>query len=553
MIGTPQEDTRAPQPGGCQPASVRVLWSRQDRHRPLLIACCCGLGALAAAITVFDLATFIWAAEPTTKLSDPPKTSKLLFVLLMLVAAASALSWVAWRIQSVGSAHHAVTSQWTITSTVLWSLLGFSVFFICYPLPYHSHHIDKMLLAVVLVLLWSLVLALRPAAIGAFVRSHVYRWIRIGLVNALVFVCVGEAVLRLVDPVLARNGLFGNKHSPADMRPHMPTLGSIGVTNSQGFRDRERSFERRLDTPRVVALGDSFAYGAGVNYDDIFLTLIERSLQKRAAGSEIINLGVSGWDPPEEFHLLKVYGSQFEPDLVMMSLFIGNDIMRRRGAYLEEPRVVAGQSYYVHVVGNWVHDTFGPDRWFLYHNVNFLLKVGSRRLWRASEENPASVEPAGASVALRTRPEYLRDIDERSDIYLKAETPEVGYHWRRTVATLNAMRQYLDARNIPFLLVLLPAHEQIDGGVRREWMAAVGTDSDRYVFDKPQRLLNDWCRQRGVAVVDLLPVFERESDSSRLFFRNDIHWTTAAHALAAKHILPTLERSLRAARSHGDD
>jgi lysophospholipase L1-like esterase len=424
----------------------------------------------------------------------------------------------------------------------VWTSLSFYFLLLYYPLPYHSHHIDKFLFLVMVILVWGIMFSVRPRDLSAFLDGRVYAAIRVGVVNVLIFVLAGEAVCRIVDPVFARSGLFGNKHSPANLKPHLPTVGSIQMTNSQGFRDRERMFDRTSSAPRLVALGDSFTYGAGVSYDEMFPTLLENALQRNAAGAEVINLGVSGWDPSEELHLLELYGVKFHPDVIILNFFVGNDIMRRRSPFLEEPMVVGGQSYYVHTTGNALHDRFGPDRWYLYHNLNYLLKVGGNRL-RLSQDD-VEKDPAGVWVPFRTRHAYLQDIDERSDIYLKRDTALFQYHWERTRRALERMHQFLQENGISLLIVLLPAQEQFDHDVQRELFAALGTIPEEYDFEKPQRILQAWGQAHGIPLVDLLPAFKQQPDPAKLYFSNDIHWTAAGHALASTHIIPMVERHL---------
>ena len=508
------------------------------------VAGVCAIGALVALATAGDVLIFVLTARAATKLADPPRTFKLIPLCAVLLGVGLSLGIAAWRILQSRSTHRAVASQWSFGFTVLWSVLSLYLLLLYYPLPYHSHHIEKLLLGSVVMVLWSVAFVLRPTNLEAFLNGRAYGWIKVGVINVLVFVFIGEVILRLMDPVLARGGLFGNKHSPADLKPNVQTQGSIRVTNSHGFRDRERMFETTSHAPRIVALGDSFTYGAGVTYDEIFTTVLERRLQDTAPGLEVINLGVSGWDPSEEFHLLKIYGSRFHPDAVMMNFFIGNDIMRRRGAFLEEPMVVAGQSYYVHTVGNWVHDTFGPDRWYLYHNLNYLFKMSSHRFRLPEDGETRNENETGFFKPFRTREAYLKDIDERSEIYLKEDTPLFDYHWNRTLATLNAMRLFLETRKVPLILVLLPAQEQLDRDLQRDLMNSLGTRPDQYDFEKPQRLLRAWGEQHHIMVVDLFPAFRREADPSAFYFENDIHWTKAGHALAAKTLWPLLQSEI---------
>jgi hypothetical protein len=60
--------------------------------------------------------------------------------------------------------------------------------------------------------------------------------------------------------------------------------------NREGLRDREHSYERTNNTRRILVIGDSFAWGYGVEEDQRFSQLLETSL-----GVEVINAGVSGY------------------------------------------------------------------------------------------------------------------------------------------------------------------------------------------------------------------------------------------------------------------
>lgn len=122
---------------------------------------------------------------------------------------------------------------------------------------------------------WSLWFTFFPDRLGKVLQSRAHIWIKVGCVNLFVFVVLAEIGFRLVNPVLARHGLFGSEVTPANLKPHHPVTGSIGQSNSYGFKDRERQFDKPCCGPRIVALGDSVLWGIRVSYDESLSTLLE--------------------------------------------------------------------------------------------------------------------------------------------------------------------------------------------------------------------------------------------------------------------------------------
>lgn len=92
-------------------------------------------------------------------------------------------------------------------------------------------------------------------------------------------------------------------------------------TNSQGLRDTEHEFEREPGISRVVVLGDSFAWGFGVDDHQTFSSVLDSALE----ATEVINLGVTGYTLRQEAMLLNRLGWRYDPDVVLLT-FVPNDI-----------------------------------------------------------------------------------------------------------------------------------------------------------------------------------------------------------------------------------
>ena len=119
------------------------------------------------------------------------------------------------------------------------------------------------------------------------------------------------------------------------------TWGHLVQNNSLGFRDKEILLNEADGKFRVLALGDSFTWGAGVPQESRYLNRLEDNLNEvmRArpsvyASIEIFNLALQGANTDNYLGLLKKYIGVLEPELVLVGLTY-NDTNEK--GWLEDP------------------------------------------------------------------------------------------------------------------------------------------------------------------------------------------------------------------------
>jgi hypothetical protein len=116
--------------------------------------------------------------------------------------------------------------------------------------------------------------------------------------------------------------LLGWAHRPGQRGAmHHPDFRIQVAISSQGLRDREYPFERTPGRRRMLVLGDSFAWGFGVEQEEAFSELIEA----RHPDWEILNAGTSGWGTDQSLLFLGERGMRWRPDVVLL-LFHPNDV-----------------------------------------------------------------------------------------------------------------------------------------------------------------------------------------------------------------------------------
>jgi lysophospholipase L1-like esterase len=134
-----------------------------------------------------------------------------------------------------------------------------------------------------------------------------------------------ESTIPGVPHMLRPNGVAVQEYA-SDPRGYFdPGTTLTYRTNSLGFRGREVSREKVPGTLRILGFGDSFTFGYGVRREDTFLSVLEGKLDaSNAVSSEVLNLGVGGFDTAHEVSLLRHLGLAFEPDLVLICFFLND-------------------------------------------------------------------------------------------------------------------------------------------------------------------------------------------------------------------------------------
>jgi tetratricopeptide (TPR) repeat protein len=118
-------------------------------------------------------------------------------------------------------------------------------------------------------------------------------------------------------------------------------------SNSHGFRDRERSLAKPEGVRRIALVGDSVV--EGVNYvgdEDTISRKLE--LLYGDGGTEVLNIGVSGYCTLAEVELLQEKGVQFDLDDVVL-VFTSNDFENLVPDHTTEPAIVERPEWSKHL------------------------------------------------------------------------------------------------------------------------------------------------------------------------------------------------------------
>ena len=148
-------------------------------------------------------------------------------------------------------------------------------------------------------------------------------------------------------------------------------------TNRQGFRGQQDFLEMKKGRLRIMALGDSFTFGVGVEENEVYIKRAADILQKELSiPVEAINLGVPSYGTIQEFILFQKY-KYLKPDLLVLGLFARDSFSELDGNDLVDNY----RFFYEHIKGKVVQNEHYTS--FMRRVRLFLIK--SSNLFRYTE------------------------------------------------------------------------------------------------------------------------------------------------------------------------
>ncbi|MCB0419845.1 MAG: SGNH/GDSL hydrolase family protein [Bdellovibrionales bacterium] len=246
-------------------------------------------------------------------------------------------------------------------------------------------------------------------------------------------------------------------------------------TNQYGMRDNFYLTQKQKPK-RMLVLGDSFAWGWGVEQEDIFSEILE----KKHPEWEILNTAVPGYGTDQELLALQVKWKEFKPDIILL-LFCGNDLINN----------VNSSQYYMNKP--------------LYRLQMDHLVAPQGNVPPASAHQSVFRFLARHMILLK---EILVGIERPINKFLDTRIPK-SEKIKITLKLLEKINSESNAMGAQFILVSVP-------------MRKVFRDSLSIAAERKGHLY--------------MPLDEAFSNTATQFLFEDGHWNKAGHVIAAKAI-----------------
>ena len=364
-----------------------------------------------------------------------------------------------------------------------------------------------------------------------------------------IFVCL-ELLMIVLDPYFFTNRFEYDPDMGFRVRAYFRTgPGVFGegddgtLTNQFGFNDRDYPLEKTPGTFRIVVVGDSFSWAGGLKGN--YTAMLEQMFEARDGSHkvDVVNTGYPSTHTGEQLIMLRKYGLQYNPDLVILAFFAGNDFVE---ADPNRKRLLVNGCY-VDIDKRHEHLLFGrpvimQSRLLLFLKQNYEIRQISKQAKKEAQEWAIAT---GQPAPTKNLPqEIFYNVEKNNLEFFKKKTsaetfgPNIDHIFR----SITEMGDLLKARNIKFMVAIYPDVMQVSETQFNALVTHRGLNREDYDLNLAQDRLKTFLESKQIPYVDLLEGFRTEAQKRDLYLLNDPHWNKAGNELAAQILFQYLTR-----------
>ena len=318
--------------------------------------------------------------------------------------------------------------------------------------------------------------------------------------------------------------------------------------NSMGMYDTNHNLNKEDGVFRILWMGDSFAQTLQVDEPQTAHQQLENLLNERLGGVErsfeVISAGVIGWSTGQELLYYREQGKFYQPDLVLLLFFVGNDVNDNLPGHALTIDGFNCFSPYFPVCNG----SLDPNPWYYIPGLDPAWgSCSTAKKWLTSglgwvQQNSflfARIEPL--LLSLKTRRTYGQDFGlPFAALYLPEESEEVRYGWQVTEGVLSQFDKEVESDGADFVVAIVGPREVIWISQLTETQLQSFYQSDPAFIEaeisRPNQRLATFLQSQSIPVLDLQqPMIEHIANTGAdLYLPIDRHWTGEGNRAAAE-------------------
>ena len=319
--------------------------------------------------------------------------------------------------------------------------------------------------------------------------------------------------------------------------------------NAAGFRDIDHTKKKPQKTFRIAILGDSFAEGREVALPKVFWKVMEQRLQSCAAVPnrkyEVLGFAVNGYGTAQQFIVLKNHVWQYQPDVIMLAFFTGNDVSnnsKELDGHKDRPYFKIQNKSLALKDNHLKNDSFKTRKSWTdlkhgIYNQMRTLQVARQayKIIRYSKKNERLPLSKQISAGLN------------NNIYRPPTTRAWKQAWQVTESLIQEMDSQIKRhKNVRFWITTLSTPAQVfpSRSVRQSIADTLGVSNLLY----PDRRVANIAKSLDIPYLQLAPKLQKFAEIKNIRLHGSPrfaggHWNEKGHQFAGEHLAKTFCRS----------
>jgi hypothetical protein len=334
--------------------------------------------------------------------------------------------------------------------------------------------------------------------------------------------------------------------------------------NSKGIRGPEYSYEKNKGKFRILILGDSFAEGYVVDFENLFSEILNKELMLKGIYCEVINAGTAGYSTDQELLFFENEGKKYKPDLTVL-MFYDNDVW-----YNNQPKYWRGYKPLFKFIDNNFILTNTPvpkkdtkqniglsrmlqkqkptvnlahlKKWLRNHSRLYALLSYKIRniggLYKIAIKLHLAELPKSQLIVTSKKKEDAVIIPNEFMVWEKNYNNTIRDAWKITEAVMVKLQSEVFLVNGKLLVFYIPNKASIYRNLWQASMRKYNISDEKWSIDKVGLELQDVCIRNSIDFINPTKIFTAAADKLKAKGENlycvDGHWNISGNRLTGE-------------------
>lgn len=302
-------------------------------------------------------------------------------------------------------------------------------------------------------------------------------------------------------------------------------------TNKYGFRGNVFDQSKKSHA-KVLILGDSFVNAKQVNFKDTFGCLLSENVNDIKI--QVMEVGAGTWGQGDELQWLRTYCDKLKPDIVILSVFLGNDLtidnMKTNNigssTYLiTKHGLISKRHKQGELINKIKQYTIYQSDLYLFVRQQISLHLSNKIIKDEKESIRISIHDKS-----------------RINIYLKNEDVRKIYY----STFFKLIEQFIllgQEKNFKIVPMIIPWHMALKESYFNHVLEHFNLPKDEYLRTLPQTEIGIYMKKQKIDFIDLSEVFLKQSDPLIAYGKKDKHLSPVGHKFISQELIRYFEQT----------